>query len=76
MMNNNKKLEEEKLTLREYQRQYRENNKSKIQAINKKYYDKNHSHILEMQRKRINCVCGVNISYASLSKHKQSKKTY
>ena len=56
------------------QKEWREDNKDKLQEICKEYYENNKEEILAKMREIITCECGCEITKNHISRHKASKK--
>jgi hypothetical protein len=59
---------------KEYHKEYRENNKEKISEKKKEYYENNKERINEIRKGKYTCECGLTIRKDSKAKHEKSIK--
>ena len=62
------------LTMSEYMKQYREQNRDEINEKMKQYREQNRDEINEKQRQKVTCECGCDVAKYYLSVHRKSKK--
>jgi ribosomal protein S27AE len=67
-------IEEEKEQAKDYNKQYRQDNRKRAQELQKHYYNDHKEAILEKQKQLIICECGVNMTAHSKRLHIKTKK--
>ena len=65
--------ENNKNKINEYAKEYRENNKNKIKENKKQYYFHNKDKIKKNKNEKFNCPCGGCYTYANKSQHNKTK---
>jgi hypothetical protein len=66
--------ENNKDKIKEYFKEYHLKNQEKKRNMAKEHYEKNKDKILEQQRKKIECTCGIIYNNSNKAKHEKSKK--
>ena len=66
--------QEHKDKLNQQKKQYRQDNRDKLSERHKQYYNKNKDELCEKRKQKITCECGSICSIYAISRHKRTKK--
>lgn len=67
-------VKEYRIDKKDEQKQYRVDNREKILAQKKHYYNQNKEHLLIKQKQPYTCICGKTLTIGNKSRHCKSKK--